>query len=130
MKYIMRSSEGVNIDGEKMKCGMNEYINKMCVSNLSTLEGRIKSVSQTLGIQSNVPVFVGKNILLFPTKCRREYDCVYINYHRVLSVCKVDLECSKVVFDDLTELMVTQTQRKIKSQFSKCETLLMYINTL
>lgn len=123
MKYITRCKNGVKViskNREILNYGLIEYINMLCLNELSTYKGRITSTKKTLGIISNIPVYVNNNIMLFPTRMIRDYDCVFVNYTQVLSV-KKQGDSTLIVFDDLTEISIPTSINKVKIQIKKCK---------
>ena len=53
MNYLRRNKEGIEINNELgsvfINSGLKKYINKLCMNNLSTYEGRRISTSNFLG---------------------------------------------------------------------------------
>lgn len=133
MKYAKRSSYGIFVlekqIGTNIQKGLIEYVNSLCLKSLSTYDGRIKSVKKVLSISSLIPVFVNDENLLFPTESIRNYDCVFINYCRVLSIKKRGEE-ALVTFQDLSEIVVDVSFNRIKKQIEKCEIISQYLNQI
>ncbi len=130
MKYLKRSSEGIVVIDKKTRTytiGVKHFINELCLRNLSTFEGRVKASSKVLNVGSNVPVYVNENMILFPTKSLRNYDCIYINFLRVLNVEEGLNGLNKVIFDDLTEVNVNVSITKIKRQMVRSNIIYEYI---
>lgn len=126
MKYIKRSKEGILVLDKKatyLQRGLKQYINDLCIKNLSTIEGREKAAKKLLNITSNLPVYVNEEIILFPTKSIRNYDCVYLNFHKILTLKKQDNISSKVIFDDLSEVVVGISLKKLKRQLLRANTI-------
>lgn len=131
MKYVKRSSEGIMVLDRKAHFytrGIRQFINDLCIKNLSTFEGREKAASSVLSIKSNLPIYVNEEMLLFPTKSIRNFDCIYVNYHKVLTVKKKSEGLSKVIFDDLSELVVDVNLTKLKRQYKRATTIYDYKN--
>lgn len=126
MKYITRSTEGIQVFNKKttVVCkGLKQYIDELCIQNLSTFKGRSDAAKRVLQCTTNLPIYVNESILLFPTKSIRNMDCVYINFYRVLSVQKVTLNSSKIIFDDLTEMHIQTSHKKLQNQMLRSQTI-------
>lgn len=121
MKYLTRSEYGIKVDEKTLRSGMIEYINKLCLEVLATYIGRKQSAIVTLSIKSLIPVYISSNAVLFPTHSVRNSDCFFVNYCRVLSVIDEGKGRSKILFDDLTSILVNQTDKKILKQMRKSE---------
>ncbi|MCF7927389.1 MAG: competence protein ComK [Candidatus Izimaplasma sp.] len=132
MNYIKRHKNGVLIktinNEEIIDEDLINYINQLCIQNLSTYQGRKKAAKQLLKSQINHPIYVHKKLILYPTKSIRKFDCYYINYCSVLSVIKHDYNCTKIIFTDLEELIVNVSPYCIKKQHRNIENLLGHIS--
>lgn len=127
MKYITRDLLGTKIqDCEKqiLTKGLIQSINELCIKNLSTYQGRKEASKKILKRNCNLPIYVDRKTILFPTKSIREYDVVFVNYIRVISITKYKQMFTKIIFDDLTELVVLVTVNKIKEQMKRIEIIL------
>ncbi|AIO18707.1 ComK protein [Candidatus Izimaplasma bacterium HR1] len=126
MKYVKRATEGILVLDKKAKYltkGLKQYINDQCIKNLSTFEGREQAARIILNLKSNLPIYVNDEIILFPTKSMRNYDCIYVNYHKVLSFRESLNGFTKIIFSDLTEIEVDASLVKIKRQLLRAQTI-------
>jgi len=126
MKYITRTTEGIRVVDQTetyKEKGLIQYLNELCIQELTTFTGRIQATKQLCNIQSNIPLFINESLLFFPTKSNRNPDVYYINYHRIIGVQKVQNHC-KICFDDFTELAVNCTYQKIQNQIRKVQKVL------
>ena len=133
MNYVSRSRYGITVNLQNgvekhYHKGLIEFLNECTLEGLSTYEGRIKSVGKVLNINSKVPVFIDKELLLFPTKGTRNYDCYFINYHQVLSISKWPSNQTKVVFNDLTTIILDIDNKKINKQMERCVKIVSYLS--
>ena len=127
MKYIRRTSQGILVLDKKEKYltkGLKQFINEECIRNLSTFEGREQAAKVILKHQSNLPIYVNEDTIVFPTKSIRNYDCIYVNYHEVLSLTETIRGNTKIIFNDLTEIKVDSSLQKIKKQLFRAQTIL------
>ncbi len=132
MKYIVRSEMGVKIESDSTRYldfGLIEYINTLCIKELITYKGRIEATRKKLDIQSNIPVFISQELLLFPTVSVRNWDCFFINYFEVLSVTSENGKAI-IFFNDLTQISLDIGENRIFNQVKKCEQILSYLENL
>lgn len=89
-------------------------IKKICETQLFSYESRIKNTKTTLNIQTRVPLYVHDYLLLIPLKSPRRYDNIWVNYHAIKDIRKVD---SKVIilFENLKEIKVEISFRALKN---------------
>jgi len=124
MNYIKRSVNGVICDETLINSSLISFIDRMCLDNLSTYKGRLDASKRVLGLRSNVPIYVSKSILLYPTECIRNFECAMINYYNVLSVEAINKTSVCINFIDGMKLMVFVSQSKINIQTKKCDLLI------
>lgn len=55
-------------------------MNRWCLYNGATLQGRVQAARWLLQRERLVPVHVHTELLLIPTRSMRDYDCVLFNY--------------------------------------------------
>ena len=131
MYYLKRTSNGIKVKDESdviIKKGLKQTLNDLCVLNLSTYEGRTKSIREMFGFNHNYPVFVNNSMLFFPTESIRNYNCIYINYFKVLSIRQINQQICCVIFTDLSELRVQISHQKIMKQMDRCQIIINYLN--
>ena len=126
MNYIKRNQFGILKDNIQLETSLISHINDLCINGLSTLKGRTEAAKRLLRIARLVPIMVDENKMLIQTKSLREYDCVLINYYNLLSVVRIDNITTKVIFRDLSEIIINTSFKKIKGQVSLCERLLAF----
>jgi len=129
MNYIKRSTHGVAVYGKENKVynkGLIDYVNTLCIRNMSTFQGRKEAVSKLLLSKTNLPIYVNEDVILYPTKSLREYDSILINYHNVLSF-RSENEGTKIIFKDLSMLDLTENSQKIEKQHKKVKNILNHL---
>lgn len=127
MKYLKRSVEGTMLsykNKEFQKKGLKQSINDLCIRNLSTFEGREKASGILLNRKSILPIYVNKDVFLFPTESIRNYNCIYINYNELLSIKRFSNGGTKIIFYDLTEITVDISYERIKNQVHRVQRIL------
>ena len=131
MKYIQRDFEGIMIDGKnskRLKYGLIQYIDILCVNNLSTYQGRISASKKILSRKSLLPVYINRNIVLFPIISIRDFNCILINYCELLSTVSIANKQSKVVFKDLSEVILPVSNIKLRNQIQRIGIILRHKN--
>ena len=125
MYYLTRNGNGILIkDSSKeylINAGIKKYINKLCMDNLSTYDGRRLSIAKLLNQKDNIPIYIDKSTFLFPTKALREYDTVFINYFSIPSIKKIDHKNTLIVFDNLEEININISIKKVFKQYKRIE---------
>lgn len=134
LNYINRNQEGILINdfsGDNIiDTSLKKFINGMCVKNLSTYEGRRQAIKELFDFESNIPIYIEREIILYSTKPLRSYDTVFVNFVRVLSYKKVDNTHTKFIFTNLEEKTIEVSHKKIFKLHQKIEIMLKYINNL
>ena len=91
----------------------------------SSYEGRKVGAKNLLGAEYKVPIVVedSSNLIVFPTSSPQADDCVWISLQRVREIKKVDINNTKVIFDNNTEIIVPCSFRVIENQISRASRL-------
>lgn len=59
------------------------YINKLLSTYIRDFYTYNKLIKKKLGICRNIPIFINMNMILFPTKAYKAYDCIWVNYNEI-----------------------------------------------
>ena len=128
MYYIKRNDKGIFIKDEfqeySLNIGIKSYINNLCIENLSTFDGRKRALIKHLNQKNNIPIYVDDKVFLYPTKSLREYDMLFINYFSVLSLRRIDLYTTLLTFNNLDELIVNVSYKRVKKQHQRIEVII------
>lgn len=123
MNYIMRGTKGILISSNKgittINSGIIQYLDILCINQLSTYKGRLLSVKKKYNIKRNIPLFIHEQLLLIPLKSIQEYDSCLINFHHILLV-EGNKERTKITFLDGTILHYNISANKTRKLISKC----------
>ncbi len=132
MYYIKRHEEGIIINDKKgskiMNTSIKKYINSLCMKNLSTYDGRREAISVLLGEKNNIPIYINKEIFLYPIKSIRVYDTVFVNFNEILSVKMVGIGYTKFIFTNLSEITLEVSIHKVRKQHTRIKKLLEYVS--
>lgn len=124
MNYMRRNSYGLLIDEVAHDLSIKKYLNEICLANLCTYDGRILAAKLILKRSRIVPLFINSTMCLIFTKSIREYDCILLNFHNILSVHKLQNGAVKVCFSDLIELEIKCSYNHLRNQMNLCNILL------
>lgn len=96
-----------------------------CMYFGSTYEGRKKGAKSILGAEYKVPIVVedSDNLIIFPTTSPLSDDCVWISLKRVKNIEKIDVNNTKVIFDNNKEIIVECSYRTMENQLSRASRL-------
>ena len=91
----------------------------------STYEGRKNGARDILGAEYKVPIVIedSGNLIIFPTTSPAASDCVWISLGRVKKIEKLDVNFTKVIFDNNQELIVDCSYRTMENQLSRASRL-------
>ncbi len=131
MNYLKRGNNGVVLKTETgikmINGGIKKYLNDLCLINLATFDGRKKAISKLLKAKKNLPIYINQQVFVYPTKALREYDVVFINYHHVLSWKEITPTHTKIIFNNLEELIVEISSKRVKKQHQRIAYILEYL---
>ena len=74
------------------------------------------TLKEVLNIRKHIPIYLSENLVLIPTKNKKEIDNIYINCYSVIDMIK-DEEKTKVIFSDFSELIVNQPIRLLTKYY-------------
>lgn len=134
MHYLKRTNFGIQVcygdNNVFVKNGLKNYINDLCMKNLSTYDGRRSAVVSLLKEKNNIPIYIDSSTFLYPTKSLREFDMLFLNYYSILSFRKVDSANTLFIFRNLEELIVKISINKVIRQHKRIELINDYIDNL
>ena len=91
----------------------------------STYEGRKNGAKEILGAEYKVPIVVedSDNLIVFPTTSPASSECAWITLKRIKKIEKVDANNTRIIFDNLVELIVPSSYRSIENQLARASRL-------
>lgn len=91
----------------------------------STYKGRKEGARDILGAEYKVPIILedSSNLIVFPTTSPLAEDCVWISLQRLKKFEKVDVNNTKIIFDNDKEIIVPCSYRTIENQVSRASRL-------
>ena len=91
----------------------------------SSYKGRKEGARDILGAEYKVPIILedSSNLIVFPTTSPLADDCVWISLHRLKKFEKIDVNNTKIIFDNDKEIIVPCSYRTIENQVSRASRL-------
>lgn len=130
MNYITRSVAGIQVSKTNEVFELNKslmaFVNELCLINGSTFQGRREAAKCILKKKSNLPIYVSKKVVLFPTESIRNSACLMVNFMEVSHITEKKDGCD-LVFKDCTKLRVKQSFSRISKQLEMCERFSLYM---
>ncbi|MEA5026186.1 MAG: competence protein ComK [Erysipelotrichaceae bacterium] len=107
---------------------IDSFIDRCCLSNGSSMRGRIAGSRHHLGMISKPPVIVNRECCLFPLFGRMNPNNIWFNYQLLEKTVKLDEHLTKVIFKNQLSLIINVNIRIIRQQVSRCHQLLGILN--
>lgn len=126
MNYIKKNCYGIEVDGQYIDSSIKSYLNKLCIKELSTFDGRYNASKFILKKVTNLPFYVNAKVCFFPTESIRNYDVLLLNFHNILKVKLLCKNISIVYFIDGSFVFVKSTKTKLINQMKLSSKLLGY----
>ena len=91
----------------------------------SSYRGRKEGARDILGAEYKVPIILedSSNLIVFPTTSPLANDCVWISLQRLKKFMKIDVNNTKIIFDNGCEIIVPCSYRTIENQVSRASRL-------
>ncbi|MFD2046606.1 competence protein ComK [Ornithinibacillus salinisoli] len=98
-----------------------QIIERGCLNNFSSFEGRRNSVNYLTGFKRKapIPISVYRNIYAFPTHALKDWDCCWIFYHHVESVVKVKSNHSVILLKNGTQVSIDIPRLELLKQMER-----------
>ena len=122
--YIRKSNRQTIIKHREQKIiidkVINEVLNDLCLTNLSTLKGRVDAVRCLLHLRKFIPVYVNEELILIPVYNSRYWDQIFVNFFMIDNIIKVGENTSRINFYDNSTLTVELSYLRLKRLIEKC----------
>jgi competence transcription factor ComK len=132
MNYIKRSNVGVLVsckgEQKELNIGFKAYINQLCHHRLASYDGILKTTKKMLDIYKLVPIYVSRDILLFPLSSIRNMDTIFINYYELYQIKKNVGSGLSLLFSDQTKLNIDMNKMFLSRQIGRCERIIQFLN--
>lgn len=98
---------------------IEKVINKWCLDSLTTYQGRLDAIKQKYRLKKLVPIYIDKELMLFPIDNKQKLDNVYINSLNVLEIDKLANQ-TKIVFKNKEYLIIDKKYQLINNYYQRC----------
>lgn len=97
---------------------VNDVLNELCLTNMSTLDGRLDAAKCLLHINKNTPIYVNNDLILAPVYSSRYWEQILVNICLIEAL--IDLgDKTRIKFYDGTLLDICVPENKIKRLIEK-----------
>lgn len=90
-----------------------------CIETLSTYKGRIEAIKKKYHLKKQVPIYINKEVMLFPIKNKKDFDNVYINALNILMIDEDKNGFSKINFINDKHLIIEKEYKTIQKYYEK-----------
>jgi competence transcription factor ComK len=118
--YIEAETETIEVSEfqeNKYNSPIKKIFENLCLSELTTLKGRIDAIKKVYNYGYNVPIYINSNLILFKIK---DHRTLWINYFKVGSIIKKK-NGADIVFKNGTVLNTSVSYRSLLNSFSKAQ---------
>lgn len=92
------------------------FLNQYCLKDLTTLEGRIKAISEVYHIKKQIPIYLSNQLILIQTANKKEIDNLYINSYNIIDIVKEN-NCTIIYFNDLSKIELKKPSHLIQKYY-------------
>ena len=118
MNYIKRTEYGITINGNQdIKNSLIMYINRLCLEDGSTYQGRLEYSKHILNNHKN-PIYINDDCVLMPTHSTRKYECTFINFFMITNIKECNSK-TQIVFQNGTSVLVPVSMKILKNQMKR-----------
>lgn len=98
---------------------LDDYLDNLCLQELTTLKGRVEAIKRKCHIRKNVPIYITSQVVLFPTSNKKSVDNIYVNSVFVKNI-DSNHNLTNITFYDDTILTIDKPSHIIKLYYEKC----------
>lgn len=91
-------------------------LNQYCLKDLTTLEGRIKAISEVYHIKKQIPIYISKQLILIQTANKKEIDNLYINSYNIIDIVK-EHNHTIIYFNDSSKIELKKPSHLIQRYY-------------
>ncbi len=96
-----------------------KLLDKWCLESLTTYEGRIEAIKKIYHIKKLVPIYINKDLMLFPVDNRKAIENIYINVTKILELCDINNK-TKIVFKNKDSIVIKKKYQLINNYYQRC----------
>lgn len=107
----------------KINISFKKVINKLCLDNLSTLEGRMEAVKEKFAFKYNIPIYINNDIILMKVKLKHNY---WINICSIKEIYK-NSNKTDILFTEGIILSIDKKYELVKLIYNKTKVITDFI---
>lgn len=97
---------------------IEKFLNQFCLKDLTTLEGRIKAISEVYHIKKQIPIYLSNQLILIQIANKKEIDNIYINSYNIIDMIK-DNNNTVIYFSDGSKIQIEKAYHLIKKYYNR-----------
>lgn len=122
MNYIVKTAYGIKISNRNTitsyPLGLIQYINQLCIDELTTFEGRMHALKKIYHKRNNMPIYINKALCFFYLEPLRSLDAMVINTHKIKAIQSKNEGITMISFKDGSTLNVAFNEKHVLKRFS------------
>ena len=110
---------------------IKSVLNALCISQGSSMEGRLYFFSKTQKIRKKVPLLVSEKheVIFFPIYHKRAMNQLWIAYQPIKAVKSKEQQC-EIIFKNNTSIEVEVNERSVKRQMARCKSMIKFLHKI
>ncbi|MDD3126579.1 MAG: competence protein ComK [Candidatus Izemoplasmatales bacterium] len=130
--YIEKKQTGVVMIVTKKKTilydePLTRVLQRYAQRELTSIGARIKATKQQFNLQSKVPIYLGKDLLLIPIKSLRSPQALLVNFYAIRSYHNCSEGELKLVFNDAVQIIIG-CKASFRRQMMHCRTIDLFMS--
>lgn len=98
---------------------LDKLFDEWCLEELTTYVGRMEAIKKKYHLKKRVPLYINKNIMLFPTDTKKDIDNLYINLVAILEINKTLDNQTMIIFKNKEQIILNKDYDNIKKSYDK-----------
>lgn len=98
---------------------LEKLIDKWCINYLTTYKGRLDAIKQNYHLKKLVPIYINKDLMLFPIDNKKSIDNIYVNIINIQDITDM-LENTKLIFKNQEYIIVNKKYQLVKTYYHRC----------
>lgn len=122
MNYIQKTSYGIKIAKRQEEItyplGLVQYLNQLCLEELTTFEGRMQALKKLYHKKNNVPIYINPSLCFFYLEPIRNLEVIIINIKKVQRIQGYCDDSTTIYFIDGSMVNVPYDENHVLKRFS------------
>lgn len=97
---------------------IEKFLNQFCLKDLTTLDGRIKAISEVYHIKKQIPIYLSNQLILIQIANKKEIDNIYINSCNIIDIIE-DNKNTIIYFNDWSKIQIKKSYHLIKKYYNR-----------